>query len=252
MKKIVAGALIVVLQLVVGALFLGVLLISRSEKENLAVIDNNNLSKMADSVNDLFVKDSDLPIINADKEAEEELITEEEAEKLRVEEQAKKEAEEKAKAEAEAKAKAEEEARAKAEAEAVAATRNAVVASANGYISKPGAGFNVTTGNKAYQISDSDFNVVSGVVACEATSRDDALAVMSVILNRADARGLTPLQVVAQPGQFSCYYKQGNPATYASVVQDALGGIRNNNYHSFNGWWSQYENYIVEGGNRFY
>lgn len=240
------------MQLILGALFLVAFLNTGNVKDKLAVVENNNLGKMADSVNKMFISNNELLAMRLNKNVEETLITTEEADKIRAEELAKKEAEEKARLEAEAKAKAEAEAKAKAEAEAAAAARNAVVTSANGYISKPGAGFNVTTGNRTYQISDSDFNVVSGVVACEATSRDDALAVMSVILNRADARGLTPLEVVAQPGQFSCYHMQKNPATYASVVQDALNGIRNNNYHSFNGWWSQYENYIVEGGNRFY
>lgn len=120
MKKIVAGTSIVLIQLVVGALFLVGLLNSNNEKSELAVIENNNLSKMADSVNDLFVTDADLPVLKANKEAEEQLITAEEAEKQRAEELAKKEAEEKAKAEAEAKAKAEEEAKAKAEVEAKA------------------------------------------------------------------------------------------------------------------------------------
>lgn len=252
LKKIVAGTLIVLVQLVFSALFLVAFLNAGNVKAKLVVVENKNLSKMADSVNSLFISNDELLAIKLSKNVEEKLITTEEADKIRAEEQAKKEAEEKARLEAEKKAKEEAEAKAKADAEAAAAARNTVVTSTNGYISKPGAGFNVTTGNRVYQISDSDFNVVSGVVTCEATSKDDALAVMSVILNRADARGLTPLQVVAQPGQFSCYYKQGNPSTYASVVQDALNGIRNNNYHSFNGWWSQYQNYIVEGGNRFY
>ena len=132
MKKIVAGTLIVIVQLLVGALFLVGLINSDNKKENLVVVDNNNLSKMAQSVNDLFVTKADLLLLNNnDKQAEEELITTEEAEKQRVEELAKKEAEEKAKAEAEAKAKAEAEEKAKAEAEAKAAEEAKRVAAAS-------------------------------------------------------------------------------------------------------------------------
>lgn len=117
MNKIVAGTSIVLVQLVGGALFLGGVLNTQSEKESLAIVENRNMSKMARSVNDLFVTDADLPVLKANKEAEEELITAEEAEKQRLEEQAKKEAEEKARIEAEEKAKAEAEAKARAEAE---------------------------------------------------------------------------------------------------------------------------------------
>lgn len=119
MKKIVAGTSIVFVQLVVVALFLTGLINSNNETSELVVVENNNLGKMADSVNNLFVKEDDLLLLNNNKNVEEELITNEEAEKQRAEELAKKEAEEQAKAEAEAKAKEEEEAKAKAEAEAI-------------------------------------------------------------------------------------------------------------------------------------
>ena len=254
MKKIVSNVLIVSTQLIIGGLFLVMLFSNNSENNKVVVVRNNNMNKMADSVSDLFIADK-IEEQKASAVQEVNLITEEEKKaKAEAEAKAKAEAEAKAKAEAEAKAKAEAEAKAKAEAEAAAAAaRNAVSVSAEGYLSKPASGFNVTTGNKTYSLSNGDFNVVSGVVACEAVSKDDALAVMSVILNRADARGMTPLGVVAQAGQFSCYHHQGNPSTYASVVRDALGGIRNNNYHSFNGRYSGVSNnYIVEYGNRFY
>ena len=105
--------------------------------------------------------------------------------------------------EEEARKKAEEEERKRQEEEE--ARRNAVMVSASGYISKPGMGFEVTTDNKTYTLGDGDFNIVAGVVACEASGKDDALAVMSVILNRADNNGISPVNVVAAPGQFSCY-----------------------------------------------
>ena len=116
MKKIVACTSIVLVQLVLGVLFIVGLINSNNQESKLAVVENNNLSKMAESVNDLFITDADLPALKANKEAEEELITSEEAEKLKAEELAKKEAEEKARAEEEARIKAEEEAKAAEEA----------------------------------------------------------------------------------------------------------------------------------------
>lgn len=123
------------------------------------------------------------------------------------------------------------------------------------YNSKPELGFNVTSGNRTYALTDDEIYTVARVVTCEANgSRDDILAVASVIMNRADARGITPVQVVAQPYQFSCYSSSSWASPLATeIVRDALGGIRNNNYHSFNGWNSMVSNnFIVTGGNRFY
>lgn len=57
MKKIVTSTLIVCLQLMVGALFLVGLFNSKAESEKLTVVENNNLSKMADVVNVMFVSD---------------------------------------------------------------------------------------------------------------------------------------------------------------------------------------------------
>ena len=113
------------------------------------------------------------------------------------------------------------------------------------YVNKAEMGFEVTNGNKTYSLSADEFNIVSGVIACEAkeNSVDDALAVASVILNRADARGMNPFSVVSQYNQFSCYtHYTNNPSKYQgrrsryvdSVLNDALSGIRNNKYNSFN------------------
>jgi len=225
-----------------------------NEDSRVVVVENNNLNKMADSVNELFVVDHAVVEAVEDTVSEEELISAEEK-KRQEEEAAKKAAEEEAKriAEEAAKKAAEEEAARKA-AEAEAA-KNAVTVDATGYISKPGMGFNVTTGNKTYSLSDSDFNIVAGVVACEAAGKDDALAVMSVILNRADSgRYGSPVGVVTAPGQFSCINHPGDPAKYATVVNDALNGVRNNSYSSFNcpGCSPNIANYIVDGGNWYY
>lgn len=252
MKKIVSNVLIVSTQLIIGVLFLFMLFSDSNEDDKVVVVENGNLNKMADAVSELFIEEQENIVPDVVLEKEVDLITAEE--KKKQEEEAKKKAEEEAriKAEEEARIKAEEEAKKKAEEEA---RKNAIVEHASGYISKPAMGFNVTTDNRTYSLSESDFNIVAGVVACEANknSKDDVLAVISVILNRADNRGISPLDVVAQYGQFSCYFTPGNPSQVASIVTDALNGIRNNSYNSFNGWDSGISsNYIFEGGNRYY
>ena len=126
MKKIVTGTTIVLVQLIAGVLFLIVYFNLLSDENNVAVVDNSNLSKMADTVNDLFITEADLPVLTADKNIEEELITVEEADKQRAEEEAKREAEEKAKAEEEARIKAEEEAKAAEEAKKKLEEQNTV------------------------------------------------------------------------------------------------------------------------------
>lgn len=250
MKKIVSNILIVSAQLLVGGLFLLTLFSNNDVDNSVVVVRNNNLDKMADSVSVLFAENlAQTKVVN--DSTVEEIRTAEEAEK----ERARIEAEEKAKAEAEAEAERKQEEERKAQEEAA---RQAVVVNANGYISKPGSGFNVTTGNATYSLSGSDFTAVSAVINCEGTSKDDMLAVASVILNRADARGQNPLQVVSAPGQFTCYTMYVNGSASSSggsdqVLTDALNGIRNNNYHSFNGMYSGVsDNYIVANGNRFY
>lgn len=253
MKKIASNILIVSTQLIIGGLFLFMLFSDSNEDNKVVVVENDNLNKMADSVSELFVADQLENKVSNDT-TEVDLVSEEER---KAQEQA--EAEAKAKAEEEARIKAEQEAAAKAKAEAEAkakaeeeARRNAIIASANGYNSKPAAGFNVTTGNRTYSLSDGELNTVAGVVACEGTNRDDMLAVASVIMNRADRRGMTPYQVVAQAGQFSCFGSSPSSSSLA-VVRDALNGIRNNNYNSFNGWYSGVsDNYIASPGNRYY
>ena len=133
------------------------------------------------------------------------------------------------------------------------------------YANKTETGFEVTNGNKTYSLSADEFNIVSGVIACEAkeNSVDDALAVASVILNRADARGMNPFSVVSQYNQFSCYtHYTNNPSMYQgrrskyvdSVLNDALSGIRNNKYNSFNcpNCYPAIDHHIVDGGNWFY
>lgn len=250
MRKIVSNILIVSLQLIVGGLFL-FMLFSNSEDDSRAMtVENNNLEKMADAVSALFVVE-DEEVETVDNNREEELV---DAEQKRLEEEARVKAE--AEAKAEALRKAQEEAERKAQEEEA---KNLVVVNASGYVSKPALGFNVTTDNKIYDISDEDFAILAAVVSCEANrnSKDDILAVMSVILNRADSSRYPndPVSVVAAPYQFSCYTgKSITPSeTVASVMRDALNGVRNNDYYGFRSWQSvsYSDNYIVERGNRY-
>lgn len=255
MKKIVSNLLIVSTQLIVGGLFLFMLFSDSNGDNRVVVVENNNLDKMADAVSELFVVDHAV-VEETDQQKEEELIA---AEQRRLEEEAKAKAEAEARALAEAQA-AEAARIAQEEAERLAqeeAARNQVVVDATGYISKPAVGFNVTTGNRTYTLDDNQFAILATVVNCEAnrSSKDDILAVMTVILNRADRNGIDPVSVVAAPYQFSCYTGTGSVVSesVASVMRDALNGVRNHNYYSFNAWYTnRSENYIVDGGNRYF
>ena len=255
MKKIVSNVLIVSTQLIIGGLFLFMLFSDSNEDNKVVVVENDNLNKMADAVSELFVADQMENKVDDKKEVD--LISEEDR-KAQEEAEAKAKAEEEARIAAEKKAQEEEAARIAAEKAAQEeAARNAVIVNANGYTSKPAFGFNVTTGNKTYSLSDSDFAILATVVNCEANrnSKDDVLAVMSVILNRADRNGTSPVSVVAAYGQFSCYTGTGTTVSnsVSSVMRDALNGIRNNNYYSFGSWSSGVSNnYIANGGNRYY
>jgi hypothetical protein len=135
------------------------------------------------------------------------------------------------------------------------------------YLSLPEKGFNVTDNNLKYELSPSDYNLLVAVISSESNkTRDDILAVTSVILNRCDGSGKSPVQVVSAPGQFTGYlaghYKRylnadgsltANTLLVQEVVNDALNGIRNNHFYSFRSWnsYSYSENYISEYGNRF-
>lgn len=89
MKKIVANTLIVGTQLMLGALFLVGLFNSKADEEKVAVIENNNLSKMADAVNVMFVTntvDGNLFLDDKKEEEKEENSQEEVLEKFKEEE----------------------------------------------------------------------------------------------------------------------------------------------------------------------
>ncbi len=234
MKKIVSNVLIVSTQLIVGGLFLFMLFSEHSGDNRVVVVENNNLDKMADAVSELFEVDRTV-VLSVDENKVEELVSAEQ----KAEEEARIVKEEAEKAAQEEAQRLEEERKAKEEAERAAqeeARRQAEVATKS---------FNASTGYNAYTLSDADFNVVAGVVACEATSYEDALGVASVILNRVDSGSYpsTPLAVVAAPYQFSCYgYYLNNPSRFAAnrssyadeALRVALSGTRNNSFYSFN------------------
>ena len=124
MKKIVSNVLVVSTQLIIGGLFLFMLFSGHPEDSRVAVVDNNNLNKMADAVSELFEVDRN--VASVDEKKEEELVSSEE--KAKEEEAAKKAAEEEAKRLAEEEAKRQEEQRIAQEEAARKAQEQAAIA----------------------------------------------------------------------------------------------------------------------------
>ena len=145
---------------------------------------------------------------------------------------------------------------------------------ASKYKSKESMGFKVTEDNKHYNLTEEEFDVVVAVVAGEyGGDLNDALAVVSVILNRCDSKswskwaGSNPYKQVIAAGQFEVYLKDYYLAympggkKYGSTkyevakqaVIDGLNGIRNNEYLGFRAWHlTNYSSkYVVAGGNRY-
>lgn len=244
MRRTVSNLIVIGLQLlIVGLFFVTIFNNDVKFEKHVSTVHNENLNKIATSVSLLFVsEESD----DKDKKLEDmslkELPSIDEVE----EEAAKKKEEQKSEEKKEV-------------------TTPLVSDAMSKYANKAEMGFEVTDGNKTYSLSTDEFNIVSGVIACEAkeNSIDDALAVASVILNRADARGMSPFGVVSQYNQFSCYaHYTNNPSRYQGrrskyvdgVLNDALSGIRNNKYNSFNcpNCSPAIDHHIVDGGNWFY
>lgn len=137
----------------------------------------------------------------------------------------------------------------------------------NKYLSIPEKGFIVSDSNQKYELSDEDYKLLVAVISSESNKqKDDILAVTSVILNRCDSSGKSPVEVVTAKGQFSGYLDghylryleldgslKSNTSLVQEVVTDALNGIRNNGFYTFRSWntYSYSENYISEYGNRF-
>ena len=137
------------------------------------------------------------------------------------------------------------------------------------YVNNSANGFSVTSGNKTYQLSQSDKEMLMAIVSAEAdrNSKDDCLAVISVILNRCENPawindfGTNPIAQATAPNQF-VVYQNGNYLEYLNgnvndnvrtAVEDALNGIRNCEYLSFRGnhVTSFSNNMISSAGNRY-
>lgn len=121
MKKIVSYVLVVGSQITIGALFLFMLFSNKIDNNDLVVVENNNLNKMADSVSELF-EAAEKNAFSENSNVEEEIISKEEAEKKRLEQEeaeriAREEAERVAREQEEAQRRAEEERRAAEEAQ---------------------------------------------------------------------------------------------------------------------------------------
>ena len=248
MKKIVLNIFVISLQLLMVGLFFMTIF---SEKVNItkkvSIVDNENLDKMADSVSLLFISeetplvDNEIASVYVDMSS----LDEEEQE---IEEN-------------------------------IVTNNSLTLLNTSLYKSNPDLGFVVTDNNKTYTLSSDEFDLVVAVVAAEyEKSIDDALAVISVILNRCESptwsewAGTSPAMQVVKPNQFEVYsigsylkympggvfYDTNHYKLAKQAVIDAFNGIRNNNYYSFRSWsyitsggdYYSY-NYIVEGGNRY-
>lgn len=145
---------------------------------------------------------------------------------------------------------------------------------ASKYVSNEDMGFKVTENNRQYELSEYEFNVVTAVVAGEFDKNlNDALGVVSVILNRCDNTtwknwaGESPYSQVIARGQFEVYFsdyylaympggsKYGDEKYNIAkqALLDGLNGIRNNSFTGFRAWGiaSYSDKYIVYGGNRY-
>jgi len=236
--------------LIVGCFFVNVLRNDASINKYVSVIHNENLDKIATSVSVLFKKEVQ-PVVMVDDEIIQELPV------IPVEKEEKEEVQEQEDID-----------------EPTDVTTPLYAIDASKYSNNKSMGFVVTENNKHYNLDDDEFDVVVAVVAGEYDrSLNDALGVVSVILNRCDSKswaswaGTSPYDQVVMAGQFEVYfegyYRDYMPGgtKYGSekyevakqAVIDGLNGIRNNKYLGFRAWWvSEYSNkYVVTGGNRY-
>ena len=158
MKKIVPGTLIVFGQLMVALLFL-VFLFSKADNkyQEVVVLENNNLNKTEDVISGLFVVNS---LLQNKTEKDEELVDLIDATIQKKEDAV----------------------------EETANNDNNVSYLADEFYLKyktdEAMGFNVSVNNNTYDVSGSDLDLLIAVICVEAgDSIDDALAVISVILN---------------------------------------------------------------------
>ena len=256
MMRRISGLIVIGSQLLIVGLFFVTIFSSDIKVEKyVSTIHNENLDKIATSVSILFEEEEvQIPV----EEKMEELVLEE-LPSLDVIVEEVKEIEENTESE---------------EFEEVVESTPLVSVDASKYISNESMGFLVTEGNKEYNLSEDEFNVVVAVVAGEfGSDMNDALGVVSVILNRCDSStwinwaGNTPYKQVIRAGQFEVYgkgyyhaYMPGGKSYGSSkyniakqAVIDGFNGIRNNEYLGFRSWYSTgySDKYVVSGGNRY-
>lgn len=258
MRRTVSNLMVIGSQLlIVGLFFVTVFSTDVKIKKYESTIDNDNLNKIATSVSLLF-EEEEIPVV---EEKIEELKLEELPSIDQIEEKVSEIEDDK-----------------KVEEDPVVESTPLVSIDASKYTNNEDMGFSVTEGNKEYSLSDDEFNVVVAVVAGEFDKNlNDALAVVSVILNRCDSEiwsswaGMSPYSQVTQKGQFEVYFTSNEAISYKmympggskygsskyeiakQAVIDGLNGIRNNEYLGFRSWYSTNysDKYIIHGGNRY-
>ena len=250
MRRTVPSLIVIAVQLFIVGLFFGTVLNDNVKfDKHVSTIHNQNLFKIADSVSVLF----DGEVIDINNLEPEDMITQDLPSIDKIDDSKKEEIKEEKK-------------------EIVSTPLVSVDASK--YKDDIDMGFKVTEGNKNYTLGDYEFDVVVAVVAGEFDKvEDDALGVMSVILNRCDSStwrawaGNSPYLQLIKAGQFEVYFagyylaympggSQYGTQKYniaKQAVIDGLNGIRNNNYLGFRAWYvsSYSDKYIVTGGNRY-
>ncbi|MBQ2872680.1 MAG: cell wall hydrolase [Bacilli bacterium] len=250
MRRKVSNLIVIASQLsIVGLFFVTIFSNDIKVQKYVNIIHNENLNKIATSVSILFEEE----IIPVQNEIED-LVLEELPSLDIIEEDIKTLEENKKEEEPE--------------------STPLVSVDASKYSSREEKGFKVTEGNKEYDLSGYEFDVVVAVVAGEYDKNlNDALAVVSVILNRCDSKtwakwaGSSPYTQVIAPGQFEVYFRDyylpymPGGSRYGSekyevakqALIDGMNGIRNNSYLGFRaGYLTNYsDKYIVDGGNRY-
>lgn len=250
MKKGISNLIVIGSQfLIVGLFFVTIFNNDIKVEKHVSIIHNENLNKIATSVSLLFEEEE----VNLDEKLEE-LVLEELPSIAVIDENVSKLQENYQ--------------------EEVIESTPLVSVDASKYVDNIAMGFEVTEGNKNFTLSDNEFNVVVAVVAGEyGSDLNDALGVVSVILNRCDSQtwarwaGDSPYKQVIKSGQFEVYgkgyylaYMPGGRsyggAKYQVAKQaviDGLNGIRNNKYLGFRSWWSTNysDKYVISGGNRY-
>ena len=252
MKRTFIGLTVIICQLLIVGFFFGTVFNNDVRVEKyVSTVHNENLNKIATSVSLRFEEEELFPTVSLDEKLDDMVL--EELPSIPVVEEKKE---------------------TKNEDSDEVVSSPLVSVDASKYTSNESMGFVVTEGNKTYNLSGNEFDVVVAVVSGEFDKNlNDALAVVSVILNRCDSdkwrnwAGDSPYKQVIRAGQFEVYfsgsYQKYMPggAYYGSekynvarqAVLDGLNGIRNNKYLGFRAWWiSTYsDKYIVYGGNRY-